>query len=216
MIGPSGSDIDIEIDLRGVLPPVRDQRQRNSCLACATSDAHAHSHVRDHPLSAEFLFFHAAQLMPGANGNNGLTFAAAEQALRDSGQPDEGDWPYQDTQPDPWAPPTVGRCWHGSMTSALGVPGIVASLKSQKPVVLGISMTTGFLNPAKPYVVSAVGMGIGRHAVLAVGLGKNTAKGSILLIRNSWGIGWGNLGHAWLEIGYLADKLIGYQSVSAL
>jgi len=47
----------------------------------------------------------------------------------------------------------------------------------------------------------------GRHAVIAVGLGElNSAH--CLLLRNSWGPGWGDLGHGWIHEDYLAPRLL--------
>src|ERR1700704_3861198 len=90
----SGTPI-TEVDLRAEFGSVRDQGARNSCLACATSDAHAHSYALANALSAEFLFHHAGLLMPGASGARGLSFLAVDQALKLEGQPSETECPYQ-------------------------------------------------------------------------------------------------------------------------
>jgi C1A family cysteine protease len=216
MIAPTGEDIDIQIDLRGSWAAVRDQGKRNSCLACATSDAHTYSHARTRPLSAEFLYYKAVQLMPGAKPENGLTFLAAAQALQDTGQPDERVWPYQKNQPVPWVPPPIKKSWHGTMISGAGVAEIVASLNARQPVVLGIKLTPGFLSPGPPYIIKAIGRGAGGHAVLVVGWAKSVQLGQLLLIRNSWGPGWGDLGCAWLATAYLTNNLIGCRTVHPL
>jgi C1A family cysteine protease len=45
-----------------------------------------------------------------------------------------------------------------------------------------------------------------KHAVIAVGH-KTTAKGRSILVRNSWGTGWGMGGYGWLSEDYLAHRI---------
>lgn len=208
----------VQIDLRSAWNAVRDQGSRSSCLACATSDAHAQSHSLDRQLSVEFLFFHAGQLMPGKNVAAGLTFAVVDAALQAEGQPDDAEWPYAMTQPDPWIPPTVSQRWYGSLQSDAGdIRAITRSLESGQPVVLGLRLTAEFLAlNTPPYIIPAAGRGFGGHAVLAVGLAHHVNHGSLLLVRNSWGAKWAEGGYGWVCADYLVDKLIGYRVVSPL
>jgi hypothetical protein len=210
--------LDVQVDLRSAWTAVRDQGLRSSCLACTASDAHAFSHGRDRPLSVEFLFFHAGQKMPGKNVASGLTFAAVDGALQAEGQPDDAEWPYAMTQPDPWEPPAVSRRWYGRLASAAGtIEAIVQCLKAQQPVVLGVRLTAEFIAlNTLPYVIPASGHGFGGHAVLAVGLAQHPEHGSLLLVRNSWGPNWGDGGYGWLCADYLIDNLIGDRVVSPI
>ena len=77
--------IEVEADLRAHWTGVRDQGARPTCLACAASDAHAHAHALAHPLSVEYVFFKAAQQMPGKATPSGLTLDATAAALRADG-----------------------------------------------------------------------------------------------------------------------------------
>lgn len=215
MTGASSNGIDVQIDLRGFWFGVRDQGGRSACLACATSDAHAHSHGLHHPLSAEFLFYHAGQFMPGRDVSDGLTFSAVGTALRAEGQPHENEWPYKPLHPLPWIPPPVTQLWYGSMSSAAGAEQrILDALQSRQPVVLGVRLTIGLIDGLAPYIIPSDGPAFGSHAVLAVGWARHVSAGSLLLIRNSWGQSWADQGHAWLPTAYLKDKLIGYGIVS--
>ena len=45
-------------------------------------------------------------------------------------------------------------------------------------------------------------MTVRRHALVAVGHGERH-DGKYILVRNSWGEGWGDRGHAWLHEEYL-------------
>lgn len=215
----SGSDhLDVRVDLRGALAVVRDQGARPACLACAASDAHTHCHKRTRPLSAEFLFYHAGQVMPGRDVARGLTFAAVDTALRAEGQPDEEEWPYADAHPNPWAPPSVTQRWYGCLTSeGAAVHEIIKTVEAHRPVVLGVRLTLDFVNlHAAPHIIHATGRGFGGHAVLAIGLADHRDVGPLILIRNSWGPGWGDQGYAWLSGDYLTENLIGYRLVRPL
>jgi len=213
----SGSDaLHVEIDLRASLGGVRDQGTRNSCLSCAASDAHMHLHALTHALSAEFLYHHAGLLMPGGNGTRGLSFSAVDQTLKLDGQPSELECPYQATDSNPWVPPNISKLWHGKLSDGAGqITEIVESVRQRQPVVIAIQLTGDFLGVnSPPYIVATGGPAFGGHAVLAVGLGIDQSHGNLVLIRNSWGSGWGDSGHAWLASDYLANNMIGFRKVA--
>jgi hypothetical protein len=208
--------VSIEVDLRAQWPVVRDQGNRQSCLACSTSDAHMLGHSLSNPLSAEFLYYHAAQRMPGKEFRGGLTFDAVDDALQVDGQPLESEWAYETSQPKNWIVPAVSKIWHATLGVMAGDQAVLlqGALTNSCPVVLGIRMTGEFMVVKKsPYIISANGQGFGAHAVLAVGLGNAAGYGTLVLIRNSWGTRWGDKGYAWLDHKYLSHNLIGTRTI---
>lgn len=200
------------VDLRPELLGVRNQQRRGSCLAFAATAAHENHARLAEPLSVEFLFLHAITGASGGNPADGASMAEIGRALNAPGQPLEVVWPYEAIQLPLglWSPPTaLGKLWS---TSSSQVPSdfdeIIALLDAGKPVILGILITanfgrcdaTGLLPTSLPDPIR------GRHAVLAVGHGVDASSG-YLLIRNSWGLGWGLQGHAWLSRDYIDQHL---------
>jgi hypothetical protein len=171
-----------------------------------------------HPLSVEYMFFKAAQQMPGKIAPLGLTLDVTATALRADGQPDESDWCYQATHPDPWQPPMVGQLWYASTAELADGRAVLDALQAGSHAVMALRLVPGFTRiQITPYIIDQSGAPAGGHAVLAVGAGRRTVGGplDLLLIRNSWGFRWGCGGHAWLPIEYLADKLIGARRLAA-
>ena len=91
----------------------------------------------------------------------------------------------------------------------LGFDGVVGALDAGAPVVLGLIITDAFFRPDASGSVPDVAPDVerGGHAVLAVGHGTDTSGKPALLIRNSWGEGWGLGGHAWLSRVYIERQL---------
>ena len=90
--------LEIDVDLRGLFGPVRDQGARPTCLAFAASDSHAGLRAEWDPLSCEFAFYHA-QRRAGRTVAQGAELGAMLDALRIEGQPVEAGWPYLDAAP---------------------------------------------------------------------------------------------------------------------
>lgn len=200
------------IDLRPSLLPVRYQGRRPSCLAFASSTAHEHLALFAEHLCVEYLFFHAVARTPGQNPHAGTTMAAAAAALVDEGQPAESAWPYTSDQLTPWTPPAIASTLHKAIMTpgALDFAGVVAALDAGAPVVLGLVITDSFYRPdgTGRVPIRAPDTERGGHAVLAVGHGIDEGAGEpALLIRNSWGLGWGQGGYAWLPRAYVDRQL---------
>ena len=99
--------IQIDVDLRAKLEPVRNQGRRPTCLAFATSSVHRAAHGHSCELCAEWLYFNANK-QDGLRVDQGSTVEASRSVIAVKGQPDETYWPYQGSEPNPslWAPPT--------------------------------------------------------------------------------------------------------------
>jgi hypothetical protein len=200
-------------DLRPMLGPARDQAPRPTCMAFAASDAHAALRDGWEPLSAEWAYYHALK-RDGAKPTGGTTLSAMRETLRSDGQPPEADWPYVardiDTSSN-WAPPatTSALFRRDSDSCPATLASICAKLDDGRPLLVIMTVSAAFdygwdsdfvVDADEPLVPKR------RHAVVAVGHGTREAD-QLLLIRNSWGVDWGDGGHAWISERYLKPRL---------
>jgi len=199
------SDVQTSYDLQCRLPEVRDQGPRPTCLAFAVSDAHSAHRSTAEPFSVEYLFYHSVQLSH-KDPRLGATVAHTRATLQARGQPVESDWPYAMVAPESllgaWNDPTTTQSCYKRLSSETSADWgqIVGSLKDGKPVVAIVDLSPSFYFPVEGIIDIAANeraTGIGRHAVLIVGAGKVDGQDA-LLIRNSWGPGWGIEGYAWM------------------
>jgi hypothetical protein len=206
--------IDIVRDLRPLFGPARDQGARPTCLAFAASDTHAGLRDGWAPLSCAFAFY-AAQKRAGRPPTSGALLSTMLDALRLDGQPDEKGWPYLAAVPADhrlWTPPaTVGPLYgRNGQRDGTDLSSILAALDRDTPVLMLTMLSRSFFQPRGDGVVDPANDELPepaqRHAVVAVGHG--TVDGTpAILIRNSWGPGWGLEGHAWLTERFLAPRL---------
>lgn len=199
-------DISPIIDLRCQYTPIRDQGSRPTCLAFAASDAHGALLEPNTELSCEYLYYHAQQI-GGRDATIGATVPDVLKALRNEGQPVERDWPYIQKKSDQiinaWQPPTILRDLYMRNGQSCGhlSDQVAKHLDDGSSVISLIFLCDPFFAAQKGKIIEAsptskpnINL---RHAVVAVGYG-NTHSGRCFLIRNSWGMGWGDDGYAWI------------------
>lgn len=206
-------NIVVDVDHRHQLGGARDQRRRPTCLAFAASAAHEANRGSTDYFSPEYLFYSGAQ-RSHKDPDRGLTFSAVCAALQHDGQPGESDWPYLPATPTiaSWKPPAaIGPIHTGELAfNDRTVPEVRISLQGGNPILLIIRLTDAMYHPQAGGVVrpSKSDRETARHhAVLAVGVGRQ-GRSRFILIRNSWGSGWGDSGHGWLPEAYLSKQLV--------
>ncbi|MGB8275952.1 MAG: C1 family peptidase [Alphaproteobacteria bacterium] len=208
--------VTIKIDLRSIFGPIRDQGQRPTCLAFAASDAHAALRGAWVPLSCEYVFFRA-QERANRRPTEGVTLPSILDVLRYDGQPKELGWPYLTEMPadlSRWQPPSgiAPRFRRASETKHDTVDEIIEELEQARPVVVLMRLSTSFDWAGRAGVVDPdageMPDPFRRHAVVAVGHGELNGQRAVL-IRNSWGDGWGDGGYAWLTERFLVPRIFG-------
>jgi hypothetical protein len=208
--------IEISHDLRPFFGPVRDQGPRPTCLAFAASDAHAGARDGWAPLSCEFAFYRAQQRAMRAP-SAGATLPHMLDALRHDGQPHEAGWPYLSETPTneaSWHPPASPGSLFGrdGQSNPASFGTACTYLEAGCPVMLLMALSASFFGPnAEGVVVPSGGEAPQqsmRHALIGVARGLVDGEDAIL-VRNSWGPGWGLAGHAWLTAAFVAPRLFG-------
>jgi hypothetical protein len=203
-------------DLRSMFGAVRNQGQRPTCMAFAASDTHAALRDGWQPLSCEYIFF-KAQSRAGRPPNVGALLPAMLAALHDDGQPEEAGWPYLSATPADhatWLPPQNLGALYGrdGGREKHALDHIIAQIDQGLPVIILAKLSPSFYRPGPGALVSLAPGELPdnniRHALIAVGHGLAAGE-RVILVRNSWGQGWGEKGYAWLTESFLIPGLFG-------
>jgi hypothetical protein len=202
--------MNVTTDLRGGMQLIRHQGSRPTCLAFALSDLNSAHQDASYVLSVEYLYASAAIDMPGWRPGDGLTLSCGINAVASPGQPTEENLPYTMTEPpvplkalplyDPMYSCSIRRM-------SPSVNEIIATTNDGKPLGLIVNLTLTFYSPTQPGGIIEFqdsALPNRKHAVLAVGygIGSDTTEPHVL-IRNSWGAGWGLNGYGWLPQKYI-------------
>lgn len=205
--------IEVQVDHSGLLGVARYQGMRPTCIAFTVSDLNAGAH-KTGPLSVEYLCHHAARYAQDWKPDLGFTVDEALAAVEQPGQPQEHLYPYQEDAADAplKAPPSeVGHLYASAHRGRdLDYRDVVQHVADGSLVGAVISVSQSLFTP-QDGVVRFDPMMIPDlyHGVIAVGLGRHANTGEQhILVRNSWGIGWGLQGHAWLPKAHLQLHLV--------
>jgi C1A family cysteine protease len=222
-------------DLRRWCSPVEDQGALGSCTANAGAGLveYCEQKVFGASVNASRLFLYkATRNLMRVTGDSGAYLRTTMGALALFGVPPEKYWPYVATQLDAEPPAfCYGFAEHYSALKyfRLDTPGTGAEelLRRIKYYVAGglpamfgftvyASIAQAATDGAIPFPVPKETVE-GGHAVVAVGYDdarkiRNTAHGAketkgAILIRNSWGAGWGERGYGWLPYEYVLAGL---------
>ena len=234
--GPQVLGLPSRTDLRKWFSSIGDQRGLRSCAAHAAVSVVEYSERRafDREMNGSRLFvYKTARDLVGMDGDTGVWLRKTLRALALLGVPPETRWPYIMEDFDKEPPASVYSATeifiglryfrHDPSVCHLSPEQVLGSVKTF--LAAGIPSVFGFfcfpsINRAGdggkvPYPGSTEKSAWGQ-AVVAVGYddgleiergsGGETSRGA-LLIRNSWGEGWGERGYGWLPYDYVLCRL---------
>jgi len=205
------------VDLRPLCPPVYDQKGLNSCSANAVAaavefDLMKEKHERVIFPSRLFLYYNSRAIERRERSNEGVYIRDAIKAVARKGDCPESLWPYIEHK-FPIRPPR--RCYKKALKYRAvqyyrihrDLNDLRACLASGYPFIFGFSAHERFRTVAKRtgvlnMPVEGEGL-IGKHAVLAVGYDDRRRR---LIVRNSWGRGFGLKGYFTMPYEYLQKE----------
>ena len=227
--------IPASVDLRAWCSPVEDQASLGSCTANAGAGVVEYYENRAFGkyIDASRLFLYkATRNLLHWTGDTGAFLRTTMGALVLFGVPPEEYWPYEtaDFDKEPTAfcyafaqnYQTIKYYRHDPPGTSKDVllNRIKTKLATGHPSMFGFTVYNSILQADKtgriPYPCKGEKI-LGGHAIVAIGYDdtmkiKNTGKCGIeskgaLLIRNSWGTGWGESGYGWLPYEYVLKGL---------
>ena len=192
-----------------MLAPAIDQETRPLCIPIVVTAAHEASRTQPpEPLAPDALW--SSCVANGTASREGTTLEAVADALRTDGQPRLSDWPFNTAiihEADQIPLAAQASIWHQADLSSVPVAndGIEDLLAIGLVVALIIEVTTEFEQATSNGTIEVPPLTAPQgsyHAVLVVGA-RTRERVRALLVRNSWGPGWGAGGYGWLPLDYL-------------
>ncbi|NEW81912.1 MAG: cysteine protease [Mariniphaga sp.] len=232
---PLKAGLPVTADLRPWCPPIENQGSLGSCTANAGVAMVEYFERRafgKHVDASRLFLYKATRNMLHWTGDTGAFLRSTMGAMAIFGVPPEEYWPYivADYEKEPSA-----FCYafaqnyqsisyyrldpSGTIKTTL-LSQIKTNLAGGLPSMFGFtvynSYTQGSATGKIPYPTAGEKI-VGGHAIIAVGYDdnmkiKNANPGAVetkgaLLIRNSWGTGWGTAGYGWLPYDYVLKGL---------
>jgi C1A family cysteine protease len=204
------------VDLRPFCSPVEDQNSIGSCTAQAIAGNLEFLEIKKKlpfkDLSRLFIYYNERAIEHTVNSDAGAEIRDGIKSVHSSGVCLESEWPYDISK---FTVKPTPACYKDAKkyesTSYFRISGLVqmkSCLADGYPFVFGMSVYESFESDevAKTGIVpmpKANEQLCGGHAVLAVGF-DDTKK--VLIVRNSWGIDWGDKGHFYLPYIYASNS----------
>jgi C1A family cysteine protease len=194
------------VDLRSTCPPVYDQGQLGSCTANAIAAAMEFDRKKqklpDFAPSRLFIYYNERVMEGTVSSDAGAQIRDGVKSVSKIGAPPETDWPY-DISKFAIKPPTKAymdaKLDRGVQYQRVSqnLQQMQGCLASGFPFVFGFTVYQSFESAtvAKTGVMPMPAPGenkLGGHAVLAVGYDTSART---MIVRNSWGTGWGMSGY---------------------
>lgn len=224
------------VDLREWASPVEDQGGLGSCTAQAAAgviEYYERKSFGRHVESSRLFLYKVTRNLMKMKGDTGAYLRLTMGAMVLFGVPPEEYWPYTDSEAGfDKEPPAFCYAFAQNYKTLMyyrhdpagaARPAVLERLKTYlaagHPAMFGFTVYSSIEQAAEtgriPFPVGRERIE-GGHAVVAMGYddalaikntsGGETAKGA-LLVRNSWGTGWGEKGYGWIPYAYVLKGL---------
>lgn len=214
------------VDLRDLCPGVHQQGEPPTCTGFAIASAFQMQQRRqgldDFSPSPLFIYYTERAMQRAQHKHTGANLRAGLKAVSKHGVCPEKMWPYSQKMSVIRTKPTASayafaehhkilsyqRLEQGSRSNALFLNLLKSCLKERAPFLFAFKVYASF--EADPDLKSGV-FPIPRahedfltwHAVLGVGYDDRRKQ---ILVRNSWGPGWGHAGYFWMSYEFIVRK----------
>ena len=211
-----GQETDGVLDLRQWCSPIENQSQAASCVGNGTVGALEFLQIRNGQqlvdLSRLFVYYNARLMNRDQDKDGGSYIRLAFGTLSSLGTCSEAKWAYDlgklFIRPSwgAYREAFVNKTSSYYRIDGSGQPRIDAikrALQMQHPVVFGMTVDKVYMETGPDGLVAmptASREGAGGHCQVIVGYDDNTQR---LIVRNSWGTGWGDAGYGYVPYAYL-------------
>ena len=205
------------VDLRAQCPPVYDQGNLGSCTANAIAgliefDERKAGMPNPWTPSRLFIYYNERDLEGTTTTDSGAAIRDGIKVAVSQGVCPESLWPYDITQ---FATKPTPACYavaaHDRISAYLRIPQNLLTLKTRLadgfPFAFGFTVYSSMETPEVartgiiPLPQPPAGV-VGGHAICAVGYEDSQ---NMVIIRNSWGTGWGDAGYGYMPYAYIND-----------
>ena len=205
------------IDLRSKFGPIFNQGKLGSCSANALCAIFNYD-IPKFTGSRLFLYYNERKLENDIADDIGSTLSNGIICLKTYGICSETDWPYDITK---FAIQPSETCYNNAkkyyLIDALNINNDLNSIKTclinNEPIALGIQIYNSFETKSVqlsglPPMPSSNDISLGGHAVVLCGFDDTK---QLFILRNSWGINWGDKGYFYLPYNYILDNNLASQ-----
>jgi C1A family cysteine protease len=215
-VRPVGVALPKKVDLRDGMSPVENQGQLGSCTANALAGALEFLEIKGGKslvdLSRLFIYYNERAIEHNVSSDSGAMIRDGIKTLAAQGVCPEKNWPYV---PSAFTKKPPSTCYTAAKKHTISTYHRLSSLADMRaclaeryPFVFGFSVYESFesASVARTGVVNMpkrTERQLGGHAVCAVGYDDAAKR---VIVRNSWGPGWGQKGYFTMPYDYVADR----------